>query len=215
MGVPISIILATCLSFVGSFLTLCTYFLFKDTRNTSSTFALWYAFASIGYGALTFVAYIYEISEFCKIAATLETYFLLISVFTTVVVAYCMNNLFNTQIGIATNYSLQVENSYYFIAFVLPCFFAIIPWITTQYGKNSSDTFCWVETDNESEQKNAIGFMWEALSFFIPLILSLIYNAIIFVSIINTCRKWMVRILLLFCLGAHSNTIHTISFPVS
>lgn len=90
----IFIVVSTLLSYLGSTMTVLTYLRFPDLRSPSLTFALWLAVGSTGYGTLTFAKFLYNYDIVCKLAATLNTYFNLVSVFTSVIVAKCMHIVF-------------------------------------------------------------------------------------------------------------------------
>ena len=84
----ISILVATCLSLLGSATTFATFLFFKDMRSMSLTFALWLALASTGYSLLTFLKPFDDKIGVCNFVAFATTYFNLVAVLTTTIVAY-------------------------------------------------------------------------------------------------------------------------------
>ena len=84
----ISIVIATCLSLLGSAITFATFIFFQDMRSTSLTFAVWLGIASTGYGLMTFLKPLDDDESMCHLVAFVTTYFNLVAVFTTTVVAY-------------------------------------------------------------------------------------------------------------------------------
>lgn len=177
------IIISTLLSFLGSLMTVLTYFIFPDLRSPSLTFALWLAVGSSGYGSLTFAKYLYGYEIVCKLAATLNTYFNLVSVFTSVVVAKCMHILFFSDKLVGQNATkIQVERWHYVFVFISPIALSGLPWCTDSYGKNEVDVFCWIRT--EGDNKTA-GYIWQCIVFYAPLILSLVFIAVSYYQIFN------------------------------
>lgn len=57
-------------------------------RSTSLTFAVWLGIASTGYGLMTFLKPMDDDDSICHLVAFVTTYFNLVAVFTTTVVAY-------------------------------------------------------------------------------------------------------------------------------
>lgn len=84
----IVVLIATCMSLLGSSITVATFVLFKDMRSSSLTFALWLAAASIGYSLLTFLKPFDDNRFVCEFVAFFTTYCNLVAVFTATVVAY-------------------------------------------------------------------------------------------------------------------------------
>lgn len=177
------IIISTLMSFLGSLMTVLTYFRFPDLRNPSLTFALWLAAGSSGYGALTFAKYLYRYEIACKLAATLNTYFNLVSVFTSAVVAKCMHILFFSDKLVGLNATkIKVERWHYVFVFISPIILAVLPWCTDSYGKNEVDVFCWIRTE---ECNKTAGYIWQCVVFYAPLIASLTYIVICYYQVFS------------------------------
>ena len=179
----IGIWIAISLSLVGNATSFTTWYMFPDLRSTSQTFALWLAIGSTGYNICTILQqFIDQNGMLCNVIASIDNYFSLVSIFTTVIVAFYMKIIFLPSSTTITD-RMKLKKWYYYFVFTLPVPICLLPFTTNSYGKNEGDIYCWLRTDSNNEEKNTIGFMWQMLSFYVPLIICILYIAFIYTKI--------------------------------
>jgi hypothetical protein len=177
------------LTISGFLFTSLTYILFPDLRTSSQKLAFWLTGASSGYVITTFIITRSDKSLLCIIESFCIQYFSIVVIFITVVVAMNMRKIF---IVYKTKpLDCRVEITIYHRIFVwgLPLLLALLPLFLRAYGKNDTDHYCWIKTDHADKQKNNIGIMCEVICFFIPFLVSVGHNIIIYVSIARDAKE--------------------------
>lgn len=135
---------------------------------------------------------IYRNNLSCKIYGATSTYFTLISLFTTVVVADCMRKIFIQRQSQTQDLNVYVKKEYYFFVFIFPLTFVWLPATTNSFGINDHDIFCWIETDTAHKIHNNLGFMWILLTFYFPFFCGIIYNTYVYASVAYWAFIWKV-----------------------
>lgn len=183
------VLIASTLSIVGSLFTILTYLLFPDLRSKSQVFAIWLAVAALGYCLPVYFAEYNHLKYFCRLYGPIVIYFDLVAVFTTVVVANIMYDIFAT-----CGQRIQIVRKHYIFVFVAPLILVSLPFTTNHYGSSGGELFCWIKTSTGNVKRNRLGYMWEGVTFFIPLCAALIYNFWVYGYIILRVKQWQVRI---------------------
>lgn len=135
----------------------------------------------------------------CKIYGGTSTYFTLISLFSTIVVADCMRKIFlrfssQSQDSVQV---VQVLKEYYLFVFLFPLTFVWLPATTNSFGINDHDLFCWIKIDSSDEVHNDIGSMWIIVTFYLPYVCGICYNTYVYANVFYWVSVWKV---LSFCI---------------
>lgn len=151
----------------------------------------------IGFSAFTFLPILYRSPLACKIYGGTSTYFTLISLFSTVVVADCMRKIFLRYGSQSQEGSIvQVQKEYYIFVFLFPLTFVWLPATTNSFGINDHDIFCWIKIDSSNDLHNDIGFMWILLTFYVPYLCGICFNTYVYANVFYWVSVWKVCIFL-------------------
>jgi hypothetical protein len=129
----------------------------------------------------------------CKFYGGISTYFTLVSLFSTVVVADCMRKIFLRFSSQSQDTSaVQVIKEYYVFVFLFPLTFVWLPATTNNFGINDHDLFCWIKIDSPNEVHNDIGFMWIIVTFYFPYVCGICFNTYVYANVFYWVSVWKV-----------------------
>jgi hypothetical protein len=141
----------------------------------------------------TFLPMLYRSHLACKIYGGTSTYFNLISLFSTIVVADCMRKIFLRYSSQSQDTAVQVLKEYYFFVFLFPLTFVWLPATTNSFGINDHDLFCWIKIDSSDEVHNDIGFMWIIVTFYLPYVCGICFNTYVYANVFYWVSVWKVH----------------------
>lgn len=182
------------LTILGSSFTILTYLLFPDLRTNSRTFALWLAIGGLGFSSTVFF---FEKSDktqglLCMIESFVESYFSLVTLFTTVIYCVIISKLFAT-LNSSRNvdrHTIKVKPGHVVFVWILPFFMALLPFCTGSYGRNRSDLYCWIKTDTQNETTNVAGYIWEIFVLYLWVIVAIVYTLYIYSTVVRRIHQW-------------------------
>ena len=130
----------------------------------------------------------------CIATAIIESYFNLVTLFTTVVIAHSIRLIFSSFSGKQTRQiQFTITPWQYVFVWIIPILFSLLPLSTQSYGQNRTDKYCWIKTDTHNHEKNHIGYIWEGVILYFLVVAAIGYNAYIYVSVILKVNKWKVN----------------------
>jgi hypothetical protein len=178
----VTIVVATCLSLLGSLATIATYALFADIRSTSLTFAVWLAVASSVYGLMTWLKPSDDDYAACAFVGFVTTYCNLVAVLTTTVVAFGMKQLFSfrdAEVAPSHRVFSIIRKRYVLFVFGVPLLVALLPFTTGSYGKSERENTlsCWIVASS-----SAWGVAWR-FTFYGIVILAVAFTSYVYISV--------------------------------
>mmetsp|Transcript_16289 Transcript_16289/g.24546 ORF Transcript_16289/g.24546 Transcript_16289/m.24546 type:complete len:243 (+) Transcript_16289:65-793(+) len=185
----VALYVAIALTISGSLFTISTYFIFPESRTTSQVFAVWLAIGALGVIGSSFYGHL------CITSAVTVSYFSLITICTAIVVSTSIRRIFDgyrRDLFDQRHIQFQIETWHYAFVWGTPLVLAALPLTTDSYGRNDGDIYCWIKTDFEegNEVRNHIGYMWEVVTFYAPLVLGVGYISVVYSRVIGHINGW-------------------------
>lgn len=170
------------LSCIGCAAMINFYIFFPAERADMHIFCLWLGVSGIGVASTSFIV-VDEVQDgdlLCTLFPIIEDYFLLCSSFIIVIIAVRVQMIVFQQPGHG-NIPKDELRKYFALAWGLPTVFVALPLITDSYGKNDEDYYCFVKYDHKNnERKNNLGKMMAYLSFYAPVLVSVVIIIVIY-----------------------------------
>jgi hypothetical protein len=187
----IFVVISGILSILGGIFTISTFLLFPSLRARSQVFAIWLAICGIFSGLVPLCRQYYiNKHAWCAFVGAVDNYFYLVALFTTVTIANCIRMIFLVDSTGSTTGRLDVKLRHYIFVWICPLCLTALPTVTNHYGRNENALSCWIITDSSSQMRNHIGYLWQGVTLYFPLLLAFIFNIYVYVSVTHLVKSW-------------------------
>lgn len=133
------VLIPSILSALSCMFVIISYFIFERLRTPAGLFALWFSLAGVGNASYPFWGEHSSNSDFCVLQALIGTYFVLVTLFVSTILATFLHGIFFSSDMYKKSVGIRILWHHYFYAWICPGFLAVIPLLFNVYGKDRDD----------------------------------------------------------------------------